>query len=748
MKYAKVFFPIGALALLLCAVTWATDPGWPRKITREGGTLVYYPPQVDSWDNYKVLKFRTAFTITPTGGKAVVGAATIEGNTVEDVPNRMVLISNLHVTNTFFPDLDEAKSAEMGELIKTFVPPTVDVSMDRIAAATPKSAPAKAVQLNNSPPAIFVSNTPAIVLGIEGEPRFEPVHNTGLEFVVNTDWHVFRDKSSSQYFLLVDKLWLTSSDLKGTWTKTTKLPADMDKVAQDEAWQDLKGAVPPPAANEPVPTVFYSTVPAEVILFNGQPAYSPIPKTKLTYATNSNSYIFLYTPTKAVYYLTSGRWFSAPSLKGPWTYATETLPEDFRNIPPNSPPGILRAAVPGTDEAKDAVLIAQIPHTATVSSSAASEAKVSYEGQPKFEAIQGTSLSYATNTSQRVIKVNNSYYLCLNGVWFMSSNAQGPWQTAQSVPQEIYSIPPSSPVYNVTYVTQNTTSSGEVQSSYTAGYLGGFVTGTALGAVVAGGTGYWYPPIYGAGLYGYPTYYPYAHAYGATPYYNSATGRFGASQTAYGAYGSATRAASYNPYTGTYARGGAVSTPWGKAGAAQAYNPYTGSYAQTRQGSNAYGSWGKSSVSTQYGSAYAQHQSGARGSEGSIQTSGGGKVGATSTAAGNTVAGKTAGGDMYAGHDGNVYKNTGSGWQTYNNGSWNSVNSQAKQQAQRAEAQRPSGASSFGREGGGSFNTQQMNQELQNRQRGETGANRFQGGERSGGFERGGGGFHGGGRRR
>jgi hypothetical protein len=41
-----------------------------------------------------------------------------------------------------------------------------------------------------------------------------------------------------------------------------------------------------------------------------------------------------------------------------------------------------------------------------------------------------------------------------------------------------------------------------------------------------------------------------------------------------------------------------------------------------------------------------------------------------STAYGNTAAGKTANGDMYAGHDGNVYKNTGSGWQTYNNGSW------------------------------------------------------------------------------
>ena len=51
------------------------------------------------------------------------------------------------------------------------------------------------------------------------------------------------------------------------------------------------------------------------------------------------------------------------------------------------------------------------------------------------------------------------------------------------------------------------------------------------------------------------------------------------------------------------------------------------------------------------------------------------RAAATSTAYGNTAAGKTSNGDMYAGHDGNVYKNTGSGWQKYDNGSWNTVTS-------------------------------------------------------------------------
>src|SRR5207244_11402066 len=140
--------------------------------------------------------------------------------------------------------------------------------------------------------------------------------------------------------------------------------------------------------------------------------------------------------------------------------------------------------------------------------------------------IKGTSLAYATNTQDKVIKVGDVYYLCLQGVWFMSPNPQGPWMTAKSVPQEIYTIPPSSPVYNVTYVTQSTNPDGTVQASYTAGYLGAFVLGAANGDIISNNTGYFYPPYVYRPAYGYARYYPYATAYGGayygTAHYNSA----------------------------------------------------------------------------------------------------------------------------------------------------------------------------------------------------------------------------------
>ena len=292
--------------------------------------------------------------------------------------------------------------------------------------------------------------------------------------------------------------------------------------------------------------------------------------------------------------------------------------------------------------------------------SAAAQAKVSYSGDPKFAPIEGTSLYYATNTPDKVIKVADVYYLCLQGVWFMSPNSQGPWTTASSIPKEVYTIPPSSPVYNVTYVTQTTTSSGNVQSSYTAGYMGAFVVGVALGAVVANGTGYYYPPYIYHPPYGYPVYRPYPVPYGGS-YYNTASGSYGAYHTTYTPYGSATRAASYNPYTGTYKQGASVSTPYGSRSTAQAYNPYTGTYAATRQGSSPTAQWRQSYVSNGNKSAYTHHYSTAQGAVASAQGSQGGKAVGASTAYGNTAVGKSSSGDMYAGHDGNVYKNTGEG---------------------------------------------------------------------------------------
>jgi hypothetical protein len=729
------------------------DEGWPRTKVQDGGTLITYQPQVDEWKDFKTLDCRMAISLTPKGGKAVVGALSLEALTDVDNDTHLVLLHDLKIQHTNFPSLDPAAAAQMSELLNTFLPPTLTVTLERIVASTPKKESAPTAQLKNDPPHIFVSYKPAVLLDVDGEPVYVPVRNTNLEYAMNTSWRLIRDKTDSHYYFLAGDQWLTTANLNGPWSAATKLPQDMEVAAKDDHFTDIKNYVPLPPAKPGaiVPAVFYSTSPADVVLFEGHPAYKPIAGTELSYATNTVSYVFTDAKTKQVYYLTSGRWFSANSLDGPWTFATPTLPEDFSRIPESSPASQVLPSVPGTEEAKDSVLMAQIPTTAVIDpKAAAGAAKVTYDGDPKFAPIEGTSMQYATNTKEKVIKLGDKYYLCQQGVWFFGSTPQGSWQTAPSVPKEISEIPPNSPVYNVTYVTQTTLPSGEVEASYTAGYEGAFVIGASVGVVVAYGTGYYYPPYLGyyPGYIGYPLYYAAPYSYGVGAYYNSATGRYGVTQTAWGPYGSATRGASYNPYTGTATRSASVATPYGRASAGQAYNPYTGAYGATRQGSNAYSQWGSSVVSKNGQSAYTQHYSGARGTVGSVQGSqGGAAVGAVGRGGNSGFAGKTGSGDMYAGRDGNVYKNTGSGWQKYDNGNWNSVNKPSSQQASnqaRAQAQSAGGAQR-GSAQGSSSQTRALQSEAQSRQRGAQSSRQFQQRSYGGG---GGAAMRGGGRRR
>lgn len=759
----KKLILISTLILGFVTLSAAQDPGWPRQKTSPAGKLIYYQPQVDHWNNYKDLAFRMAFSLTPKGGKQVVGVLKVNSQTDVNVDARTVLLSSPSITEIHFPSLDAPTADQMDPLVRTFLPPnsSVVISLDRLVASVEKSKPAAMVEVRNEPPAIFVSNRPAMLVQVDGEPVIADIKDTKMQFIVNTNWPIFIDKSHSIYYLFTGKQWLTGPALEGPWLITTKLPKEMSKVAKDPQWAGLSKAISPTAmASGAAPTVFSSTGPAEVILFQGQPVYSSIPGTQLVYANNTDADLFVYKPTQQYFYLAAGRWFSSKSLQGPWTYASGHLPVDFAQIPLGSGAARVLVSVPGTEQAKDAVLLAQVPTTVEINpATAAAQVNVTYSGTPEFKPIQGTSLSYATNTSDKVIKVGDVYYLCLNGIWFLSSSAQGPWQTATSVPPEIYTIPPSSPVYNVTYVTQTTTSSGSVQSSYTAGYMGTFIVGVTAGVIIAGGTGYYYPPYIYRPIYGYPIYHPYAATYGYGSYYNSYSGAYGVAHGVYGPYHGATGFASYNPYTGTYARGGSVYGPYGSASAGRAYNPYTGAYARggtvstaygsrsaasgynpstgvgaaTRQGSSAYGQWGSSVVSNGNRTVQTGHVSNSQGTYAGARSSTGAAVVGGSGNYGSGAVGRTSSGDLYAAKDGNVYKNTGSGWESHNNGS------ASRTSAQSSSMSRPSSAQ-----------MQSLNQDFQNRQRGAAQSHNFQNFQRSGsgGSRRGGGFSRGGGRRR
>src|ERR1700722_4564317 len=671
-------------AVLICslvATTVAQDLGWPREKTNQTGTLIYYQPQLDDWKDYRQLVARMAVSVTPKNGKPVIGVVYLRAATDANLTSRNVVLSHLEVTGTNFASVDQTSAATLDQMVRTFLPPNgvINISLDRLLAdLEEKKQEAPVAPVKNDPPKIFVSYGTPVLLLADGEPVSAPIENTSLEYVVNSNWDLFFEKPSSKYYLLAETRWLTASSLGGPWSAVTKLPADFSKLPSQPNWQDVKKAIPPPAGGGAAPKVFYSNTPAEIITFSGKPWYTQIPNTHVSYAANTQSNLFQWSDTKEYFYLVSGRWFRAKSLDGPWAFATLDLPADFAKIPADSPRASVLVSVPGTDQAEDAVLLAQIPTTVIVNRAEAEAAvKVDYDGDPQFKPIESTSLSYASNTQDKVIKVGDLYYLCFQAVWFMSTSPTGPWKTADSIPKEIYTIPSSSPVYNVTYVTQTTTPTGETEASSTAGYLGMFIIGAAVGATLAYGSGYYYPPYFYYGPHPYPIYRPYPITYGVSAVYNPHNGAYGVARGAYGPYGGVAGAAWYNPSTGTGGRAVGGCGVYGCAGAARAYNPYTGAYGATRQGSNAYSQWG-SSVVTQ-GDKWAQsaHYSDSRGTVAGARGSEGGRVLGASGQNGSGFVGQSGSGDIYAGKDGNAYKKTDSGWQQYENGGWKPVENPA-----------------------------------------------------------------------
>lgn len=770
------------LAVSFCLSSFAqeatppTDPGWPREFAAENKKLIIYQPQIDAWKDHSTMHFRCAIELEGVMKEPKFGVAEIEARTLVDQTARTVKV---------FPIKREIRFAGVSPDEEKFLRASVDairppqqlitVSLDRVLACLdPDTAGVqKSVDVNLDPPKIFYSNKPAVLVIFMGEPQFKPVvaADPDLMFALNTNWDVFYQPSSKSFYLLNEDHWLTSASAEGPWTVTNKLPEKLNNLPADDNWTEIRKHVPgkPVAIAE---QVFASKQPAELLLTDGDPDYKPIPNTKLLEVANTESLLLLDSAGGKFYYQVAGRWFRAPKLDGPWEAASNNLPDDFKNIPDEHPLAFVKATVPGTDEAKDAVLLASVPQSTFVDPTKAPTLEVTYKGEPVFETIPTTSVRYAVNSPYSVFLVNNGYYCCDQGVWFSATAANGPWTWATTVPNEIYSIPVSSPAHNVTYVTVKESTPDTIIYHQTSGYSGEYV---AMNGILMFGAGllvaelwddhhdhYCYPPpswySYGCGAiyhHGYGGYYGAAgHVYG--PYggagyvatYNPATGFYSRGAYAYGPYGSAGYRQAYNPYTGTYAAKGYRATPYGTVTRGRVYNPYTGASAAGGRISNEYGSAGRAAAYNPITGKAAKggYVTGDAGSAAGVRTNQGTGAAAWETEHGQGAVAKTKNGNVYAAHDGNVYKKDADGsWSSNSSSGWKPVETpkpKTETPAQRP-AQQPTNPTH--RPGVQPSNRQSLDSISRSRERGSVQTQRTQsfqrsapssGGSRSGGGRR------------
>ena len=726
-----------------------SESGWPRTFTSGADTFTIYQPQVDKWDGNSVELYSAVEFKASNESPAKYGVVWFRARTDVDKLNRLVTLDHAQVTKVRFPVAPE-KEQELNALLEKKLPgATKTISLDRMEAALEANDEAiHAIEVKNDPPKIIFSTKLSVLVLIDGMPQLREIQGTELQRVINTRAILLFETDKKKYYLRVQDWWLEAKELEGPWSYAKKLPGDMKKaeefvVSQQQAQsleteqQKQQPSLKEAGKKAEIPVVYVVFGPTEMIETKGEPQYVPIPGTGLEYAENTNGNLFRL--GGRYYILISGRWFNAPSLDGPWSFVSgAAFPPDFAKIPQNSPKATVLASVPGTPQAKDALIANAIPQTATITRSEA-KLTVQYDGEATFVPIEGTSMTYAKNTTAPVIKVSDNNYYCVEaGVWFKAPTPQGPWKIVDTVPAEIYDIPPSSPLYYITYVRVYNSTPEVVYVGYTPGYYGTVVS--AATTTVVYGTGWYYPPYigptvwygwpytYGVGAgftytdesgwsfgfgygYGYyPWYYPWwgpmgYWGWGWYPYYGWGAWGGAAVANVYGVWGntaySRTAAAWANPYTGNYgagSRGAYYNTQTGRttvAGRGTNTNIYTGNTAGFRGGATYNPNTG---IVAGGGAGYAGNIYSGQGS-----ANRGGFIYNTNTGAG-VAGGKN---NIYAGKDGTVYRyNRDSGsWSSNSGNGWQSVNKpqptlQNQQQMRNQGAQRTQNFNSMRNYGG------------------------------------------------
>ena len=591
------------------------DPGWPRSLSANGQAFTVYQPQLDSWDGF-TLEAHAAVAVESGGEQPLIfGVVSISARTLVDKEERLVTLEDVKITDARFPSAPEQAQAYGQALSDAFPRDIKSVSLDRLEAqlAIHKArVKGKAVPLENIPPRIVFMQQPSLLVYIDGEPQFVPVEGTNLARVVNTRLLLLKDPAGKLYLHVLDG-YMQAAAMTGPWSVAPAPPAGATKAeaaAREfrqtdllEAQEDPNTKKKPSLGPETAPTIIVATTPTELIVTQGQPNYVPINGTSLLYVKNTTADVFKLLTDQSSYVLLGGRWFRAKSFDGPWEFVpAKSLPKDFAHIPDSSPKENVKASISGTRQAQEALIADQIPTTARVERKTASFTPQT-DGEPTLAPISGTSLQYVLNTSAPVIRVDDtSWYACQDGVWFTAASMNGPWQVAAIVPAVIYTIPPSSPVYYMTYVRVYRATPSYVYVGYTPGYYGAVV---APGGVVVYGTGYRYSPWVGRYWYGYPVTYGLGVGMAWTPWTGWAFG-FGFGWP-YGPAWWRPPAPWWGPYYGWGYNVHAGITAWGPGGWASTTGNIYGhrpGFSTVQRGAAGYNAFTGNQWATRYGTAY------------------------------------------------------------------------------------------------------------------------------------------------
>lgn len=196
-----------------------------------------------------------------------------------------------------------------------------------------------------TPPKIIVSTVPAELIISDGIPSYQPINETGLLYMSDTDSDVLMDINTQTYYVLLAGRWYQSSSLEdGDWTfiPPDEVPEDFNNIPPESDKGNVRVSVA--GTQEAKEAVLENEIPQTAVVdrseaiveiaYDGDPTFEWVGDTDMQYAVNTDKSVLLI--NGRYYCCDEAVWFIADGPTGPWVVCVD-VPVEVQTIPPECP---------------------------------------------------------------------------------------------------------------------------------------------------------------------------------------------------------------------------------------------------------------------------------------------------------------------------------------------------------------------------------------------------------------------------
>lgn len=194
-------------------------------------------------------------------------------------------------------------------------------------------------------PSVIVTTVPSELITSDGDLQYEPIKNTSLLYVKNSENDIVMDINSQRHFVLLNGRWFSSKTLMdGDWifVSPEDVPEDFANIPEDASIASVRVSVP--GTDEALEAKYEQQMPQTAMVdrktatvtveYDGDPKFEAIGGTVVQYAINTPQTVLKI--NNKFYCVDEGIWFESKSAKGPWVVC-DSRPEEVDDIPPSAP---------------------------------------------------------------------------------------------------------------------------------------------------------------------------------------------------------------------------------------------------------------------------------------------------------------------------------------------------------------------------------------------------------------------------